>query len=59
MAAEKDKEPLDGEAWAAALTPGTRTEFSASFQRKSTGSAAAASGEYVHFAGLDFTNMGR
>lgn len=58
MTAEKDKDFLDGEVWAAALLP-ARNEFAASVQRKSTGSEAGATNEYVHFAGLDFTNMGR
>lgn len=58
MAPDKDKEPTEGEVWAASLSP-ARTEFETSIQRKTTGSAAGASGEYVHFAGLDFSNMGR
>ena len=58
MSPGKTPPAAEDEAWAA-LLPDRRDEVSASIQRKSTGCAASAHGEYVHFAGLDLTNMGR
>lgn len=58
MTTEKDTEFPESEAWAAAL-PKVRKDFSTSSLRKTTGSEASPSGEYVHFAGLDFSNLGK
>lgn len=58
MSPEKTATFPEDEAWGA-LLPDRRDEVSASAERKATGCAASAHGEYVHFAGLDLTNMGR
>jgi hypothetical protein len=58
MTMEKDEAFPEAEAWIAGL-PKVRKDFSASSLRKTTGSEAAPSGEYVHFAGLDFSNLGK
>ena len=58
MTTEKDDAFPEAEAWVAGL-PKVREAFSASSLRKTTGSEASPSGEYVHFAGLDFTNLGK
>jgi hypothetical protein len=58
MTMEKEEAFPETEAWVAGL-PKVRKDFSTSSLRKTTGSEASPSGEYVHFAGLDFSNLGK